>query len=291
MKYLCMVLLLCSVWTDAADRLMTEDEFTTDIAQLLKSKNSNVEITVVGSLKIETKDDSTNEQAVIVLTNRYQLYKSQTEDIETSRTKIANTFLSINDKSKNAKTQSIIPIIRSVNYIKSVAAAVKINDINPATFPIYYEKVSDDLVKVYMFDSETTTQSVSKKDITSLGIDETISNIAHDNLTKYYQKHGAKLEKVNLDKLGEMYYFIADDTYESSVMTSFDYIESQLPNSEKPWVVFLPSRNVAMIVSTEHPFAVLSVSTYAKRLFKESPYAISPNGYRKSGEEWINIGH
>ncbi len=273
--------------SNSNNNLMTKDEFTAAVIKHLQQENPNIAIEATEQLKIHTKEPYHGWQKMYDLTNLYIDYSSQKKSFDDISMSIKTGYAEALASMNNQQIQNILPVIKSVHYIKETAEQLKFANIDENNFPIYYEKLNDDLIKIYAFDTETTSRPINRKEINDLGIADSIEFTAKQNIFNYYNENNARIEELDLEDNGKIYIFSADDTYEASVITAFDYLEASVLDTKHQWVVFVPARNVVLITSAEYPQAINMAATMAEQTYDGAAYPLSPYGYTRCNEQWV----
>jgi len=152
--------------------------------------------------------------------------------------------------------------------------------------PFFFEKINDDLYLMYVFDSQDSMRFVSRKDVEKYHIKESIRDIASKNLEHHYSKIQAEFSEVDTQGNGNIYLFSADDNYEASIITAFDYLKSIKSEINGAPVVFIPARNRAIIVGSKDTIAIALASKIASQGYDELGYSISPYGYVNINGKW-----
>lgn len=71
---------------------------------------------------------------------------------------------------------------------------------------------------MYVFDSPQGMSFVSSENVKKYKISTNIREIADKNIKQFYQKIGAKFEKLDKNNKGDVYQFFADGNYKASIL-------------------------------------------------------------------------
>ncbi len=272
------------------EELMTKSEFTNNFKKTLQAEMPQMQFSIVSDLHLSAKS-SDKDSIDIFLANHYTRYLSAQATFESicldEINSIKNREMLFTDKS----LESILPVLKPKDYIDTVKAQLKQSNYEKKELPFYYEKLNDDMFIVYVFDLPDSMQFVSPKDIEKYNIEKNIRSIACENLEKYYKTAKAKIDKMDTGGNGDLYVFVADDTYEASLLLANVFLNQQNISLKGDPVVFLPARNTVFFTGSKDEAGLKIASTIAAQGFSELAYAISPYGYVNIKGKWKRFNH
>lgn len=284
-KIVLVLALLLPVCVYAGKPLISKHEFTLEFNRYLEEKVKDSEFSVMGDLHLHASGMEGYELN-IYLDNAYEVYLSGVRDIDL----IFNDQLeSIKNQKKtlsNSDVKSILPVIKPYAYIESSIVQLKEAGYDKDDIPLFYEKLNEDLYLMYVFDSAESMRFVSPKEVEKHGIKDSIRDIASKNIESYYSKIEAQLREIDTKGNGRAYLFFADENYEASILMGVDYLKRLKLEIDGDPVVFIPARNVVLIVGSNDSKAIDMASSIAARGYRELGYAISPFGYKYLDGKW-----
>jgi uncharacterized protein YtpQ (UPF0354 family) len=282
------LMLLMPVCVYAGKTMMTEQEFTLSFVERLKVSIPDSKLKIVSNLRINTKDVNGYELNIF-LDNAYDVYRSGTREFDLI---YDDQLASINNQRavfSNNDVKSILPVLKPRDYIENAKKQLQEAGYDKEEMPFYYEKVNEDIYKMFVFDSQDSMRFVSPDDVKEHGITESISSIASTNMERYYEGLGAKINEVDTKGNGRIWMFSADENYEASILTVFGYLELSMQEDDSDLIVFVPARNIALIVKANDSKAIQAASILAAQWYNELGYAISPYGYINKNGKWLRF--
>lgn len=288
MKILIMLALLMPMYVHADAAQMNERDFTNNILERLKAGIPESEFEIVGELKIIAQSQSGYE-LTLFLDNAYDVYRSGIRDIELVYDDQVATLKSHESALSNNDIRSILPVSKPRAYLDKARQQLEEAGYDKEGLPFYFDKINDDIYQMYVFDSQDSMRFVTPEDVEKYDIGGSISSIASRNMELYYARVGAQLVELDTGGNGQIYHFSADENYESSILASFGYLERIGLDSSEDWVVFVPARNIALVVGAGDSAAVELASRLAFDGYYELGYAISPYGYIKKNRSWVRF--
>lgn len=286
--FILILTLLMPVGVYAGKTLMTEQEFTLGFVERLKVSIPDSKFKIVSNLRIYTKDIDGYELNIF-LDNAYDVYRSGSREFDLI---YDDQLASINHQRaafSNNDVKSILPVLKPRDYIETVKKQLKEAGYNKEGMPFYYEKINEDIYKMFVFDSQDSMRFVSPDDVKKHGISESISGIASTNMERYYESLGAQISEIDTKGNGRVWIFSADENYEASILTVFGYLELSMQGDGSDLIVFVPARNIALIVKANDSKAIQIASNLAMQGYNELGYAISPYGYINKSGKWLRF--
>jgi len=272
----------------AGKPMMTEQEFTLGFIDRLKVSIPDSKFEIVSNLRIHTKDINGYELNIF-LDNAYDVYRSGSREFDLI---YDDQLASINNQRAaflNNDVKSILPVLKPRDYIETAKKQLKEAGYDNEGLPFYYEKLNEDIYKMFVFDSQDSMRFVSQDDVKTHGISDSISDIASTNMERYYKNLGAKFNEIDTKGNGRVWLFSADENYEASILTVFGYLELSMQEDGSDLVVFVPARNIALIVKASDSKAIQVASNLAAQGYNELGYAISPYGYINKSGKWLRF--
>lgn len=283
MRLLLILLLILSGYTGAQENLLNEQVFTQKYVVQLKKEvqQADVKITDELELTVALPDGSLIKTD---LHNAYKMYKTGGDTL----THIFNSHINmIDDNNFDRPLTQIMPVIKSSNYIATVQNKIKELGAELSNLP-FYRKINQDLYEVFVIDSKEKTVILTAQKVQELGIENTITDIAHNNLRNYFSNIDTSFTALSTND-HHIFLFNADNFYESSILVNFDGMtKSTLPNI-KQWIIYPVSRNIAILADKNDNEAVKIATHLAKSGYNEYPYSISPYGYIQKDNRWVRF--
>jgi len=281
------IIMLCVVVTLSvhAYQQLSKHEFTTEFLRQLKTHFPKVTLTIVSDLNIQTQDFNGYKMSVF-LNNAYDSYASGSKTTEQVYADQIKAIKNQQASYSNNDIKSILPVIKPRDYIENTKKQLKDTGYGKEQLPFYVKQLNDDLYQLYVFDTPSSMRFVSQEDVEKLGIENSIQNIAGQNLQQYYQKLGAQIKEVDTNGNGRIYMFVVDENYEASVLAVSDYLKQIMQASAQQFIVFIPARNLVLIVPTKEAKGLSIASNIAEQAYNEMGYSISPYGYININGKW-----
>ncbi|MCO7191231.1 MULTISPECIES: DUF1444 family protein [unclassified Pseudoalteromonas] len=271
----------------STESLLSERAFTENFIKHIKKNGSKRDYEFESELKIRAKDDKSGEH-IIYMGNAYDTYRSGHKTLEQVYTSYSAALNNQLTALKNTEVQTIMPVIKPIDYLEGVKRQLKEAGYEGEALPFFYQQLNEDLIRLFAFDSEDSMRFVSPDDVKRHDIEATISDIAGQNMRRYFESFDTGVQKLDTEGEGDVYVFVADDNYEASVLTVFDHLQSTLNLKGEP-IIFVPARNIVIIADITELAAVQKAHMIALGVYSEYSYTISPHGYVYQGGEWIRI--
>jgi len=269
-----------------AGRILTKSEFTQAFYKKLVAEITDAKFEIKSELTVYSNDLNGN-KITISLDNAYISYSSGEKDLATA---IATQVESIKDmKAASGQTdiETILPVIKPRDYIDAVKQQTKIYDEKDLRFPMYYEKLNNDLYVLFVYDSEKSMRFVTPDDVKKQKLTSKLRKIAASNLITYFKKLPLQYEQLDTKGVGEIYILVADKNYEASTLLINEFIESIPIKGEA--VVFAPARNMVLLAGAADKDGVKLAKVLAQQGYDQLAYPISPYGYINKGGKWVRF--
>lgn len=225
----------------------------------------------------------------VYLDNAYQEYKGGSKTLKQLFSDQIESIKNDNQISKNSNIQTIFPVIKPKDYIDTAKEQLKKTGYVKKNLPFYYEKINSDLLLMYVFDSPQGMSFVSPEKVKEYNISANIRDIADKNIEHFYQKIGAKFEKLDTNNRGDVYQFFADGNYEASILEAIKYIDKSKINIKGDVVVFVPTRDTVLITGSKDKEGIKTAVNMAAYIYENRGYPILPFGYVMEQNRWKRI--
>lgn len=271
---------------------VTSKEFTNKFYDLISKADSEYTYQIESDLKILGKEVNKTDKTekvnhIIYLGNAYSQYLSNPENLDEVLKKRLKNSLNREILTANTEVSSLVPVIKNRNYIAATMEQLKQAGSKATEFPLYFRELNDDLIILFAFDSEEAVRYATPQEIEKLNLGEVAQDIASDNIRGYYDKVGTSIQMLE----GEVpvYIFVADETYEASALLTPERLEPLSDLIEGEMVVFVPARNVLLVVDQSNVSSMMLASSLADHVYSEMPYSISPYPYVYSDGKWTRL--
>lgn len=285
MRKVLVIALLMPLILAADGAVLNKQEFTNAFYEQLKIKMPNTGFEVIGDLQIHTPDIE-GYQLNIFLDNAYDVYSSGMKSMEQVFQDQLTALKNQSESFSNNNIRSIFPVLKPKDYIETARKQLSAAGYDKSELPFYYKKFNNDTYVLYVFDTEQSMRFVTVKDVQELSIQETISSIAKKNIEGYFANIEAVISQVDTGDDGQIFIFSADENYEASVLFATSYLETKLKARIEDFVVFVPARNIVLIVPENDNVGLELATQLATQGFSELGYSISPYGYVYRNGQW-----
>lgn len=274
--------MLLSFVTVGNAETLSKSSFASHFIKQLQADFPEKTFSLVGELQITAKD-ANGEQITTFLTNAYADYLSGRYDFETLYNTHSATFKTLKQQKNNIEIERIFPVIKSNDYLDTVKQQLKAAGLDESKIP-YYDRLNEDLLVFYAFDTAESMRYLLKKDIEQLPNSNKIKPLSSDNLLRYYRDINAEITQLD-DHRANIYFFKADEYYETSLLITPQFWQDKIDFQGKP-VVFIPARGFAMIVDSADEVSLNAAEGIAKNAVQDWGYPISPFGYVLHKGKW-----
>jgi uncharacterized protein YtpQ (UPF0354 family) len=280
--------LVCCIAATALAAGMSERAFTDTFVQQARAALADLEIKVVAPLHLQTKSKD-GAEGTVYLTNAYTQYTSNPEDLQAIiGNHIAGLKMSeqpIDPKSKD----SIFAVIKPADYVTTVAAQSAKAGVN-REISFVVENLNDDLRVLYVLDTESSMQMLTKEGVKQTGVAESaLRSVAVGNLRKYFSDSPVQIERLEYTGTGKSYLVSLDQNYEAAILLIDDYWNRKNFDVAGDIIAFVPARNVVIVTGSEDREGLRIASDVARNAFEELGYSISPHGYRRGTSGWTRF--
>lgn len=287
LKKLLSILLSC-IAASAFAAGLSERAFTDMFVQQAKAALPDIEITIVAPLQLKTKAKD-GSVGTVFLNNAYTKYSADPDGLQ----KIIDDHLASMKFSEIPVTAesggSIFAVIKPADYLANVQAQRAKAGIKEE-ISLIVERLNDDLLVLYVLDSETSMQMLTKEGAQKAGIEQSaLRSVAVKNLQRYFNDKKVQIQKIEQAGKATIYQVTLDENYEASILLIDDYWTKKNFDVAGDIVVFVPARNVVMVTGSEDKEGMRLASIVAQNGYDELGYAISPFGYRKGATGWQRV--
>ncbi|NOK58774.1 MAG: DUF1444 family protein [Chloroflexi bacterium AL-W] len=270
---------------------MNSSEFTNLFHEQAQTELSDITLQVAGDLQLYS-ENAHGYKLSIFLYNAYNSYLSGQKSLEEVVGDEVNAIKNQQDFSENTHIRSIMPVLKSKDYIESTRTQLSKADYDKEELPFFYELLNADIHILYVFDTPESMRFVSPKDMTDLGIDaKNMLNIASNNLIHYFHHINAAIQQLDTKGTGNIFLFNADENYEASGLLMHPLWDKQAIPVEGEFVAFIPARDILLVVGSHDHVGIQIATDLSARGYEERSYAISPFGYIKKGVQWERLEH
>jgi hypothetical protein len=266
----------------AAAAPMSRDAFTQEFVARAKQQVPDVQLEVIGPLQLHSKDVNGLE-VTISLDNAYTQYSADPSTLQTVLTDHITGLLSKPDFSAEKGDASIRAIVKPMDYLAAVTKQLAPG--GPGN-EVIFERLNEDLVMVYVFDSETAMRLVMKKDLEKrkMGKDA-LHAIAVKNLADFFEGH-VSFEPFANTGAAKIYGVTLDRNYEASTLLLAKYWNKQTFDVSGDIVVFVPARDTVLVTGSKDAEGLRIAARVANQAFQEMAYSISPAAYVYRAGKW-----
>jgi len=280
--------LFCCIATAAFAAGMSERAFTYTFIQQARETFPDVEISIVAPLQLKTKSRDGTE-GTIFLSNAYTRYSADPDSLQTVIRSYLDSMKFEDAPVGAGSSGSIFAVVKPADYLATVQAQrAKAGIKQELSFVV--EHLNEDLLVLYVLDTETSMQVLTKDAVKSTGVEEAgLRSVAVKNLRKYFTDKQVQIQRLEQTGTATIYQVLLDENYEASILLIDDYWTKKNFDVTGDIVVFVPARNVVMVTGSEDEEGLRLVSRVAQEGYDELGYAISPFGYRKGAKGWERI--
>lgn len=283
MKKCGVLLMLCCTAYSLASELLTKAAFTEQYIAVARQAYPNVTFTITGELSVSVKHKEGGE-GTTYLDNAYLNYTGAPENLDeilTQYTASLDTLLQSENQPKSIAT--IFPVIKDNLYLQEVTAILKAQQDNNNDTNLYYEPLNDQLVVMYAFDTPTSLQFVTTKDVHELKINtRELREIAKANLQ----------QAVPLTIEGDpswLSMLVADGSYEASFILFDDIWTRDYFPVKGDIVIFVPSRDLVLITGSEDLQGLARIHQIINDPQNTFPHMVSEQGFIRKNNRWERL--
>jgi uncharacterized protein YtpQ (UPF0354 family) len=287
-KQLFVVLLLSSVFIfsfsipAAANDPMTKKQFAQEALKYVRKSHPDSSYELKNDLSIASTKPDGSSGFTFYLDNAYAIYLNEPNKIED----VLSKFLAPYDVNRfdqsdlEKKLASIMPVLKSNNYINGVKAMMQQKDPD-AKFPFFYESQNNGLNLLYAFDTEQSMQFLSNQSIDELGVtDEQLKSRALENLM---------LAIPELRISGDtsfVSYLIADENYESSLLLIDQLWTKETFPVKGDIIVFALNRATVLITGSKDQKGIEAITNIVNVPDSQVSHALATTFHIRKDNKW-----
>lgn len=245
--------------------LLTPDEFTQEVAGLLRKKRPDIAVEIVGDLEIKIGPSFRS-----FLNNAYDLYRSH----PSAKKHIIGDFMAtgleaIDRSGQQVKRERIVPVIKDPAWIEETQLALAQRGKDDVPLPVH-EAYNAQLLICYAEDSERGIRYLQDKDLEEAEIArEGLRELAVANLKQLLP--GVKCEGVE-----GLYMITADGTYEASLILFDEIWNDGKLEVMGELVVAVPCRDLLLVTGTGNAAGMAKLREIAAETVQNgAPYRLT----------------
>lgn len=270
---------LRSLFGGGSDPLLTPDEFTRDVAALLRKKRPDLEVEIVGEMEIKIGGSFRS-----FLNNAYDLYRRDPAGKKQIINDVLATGLEAIERSgQQVKREQIVPVIKDRAWLEESRMAMAERGGEAIPDPVH-EEYNPELLICYAEDSERGIRYLQDKDLEEAGIArEGLRELAVANLNRL-------LATVKCQGVEGLYMMTADGTYEASLIL-FDEIWSDGKlQVQGETVVAIPCRDLLLVTGSENAEGLAKLAEIAAETVEnDAPYRLTSTLFVHRGGKFVAL--
>jgi len=185
--------------------------------------------------------------------------------------------MSLYEDTKPIQKNRIVPVIKPNDYLEILQAQNKNNE---EAQNAIYEQYNEDLIIVYMQDTEYSLSSINMESFEKLGIEK-------DKLLDFSIKNLKEiLPEIQGGRENGSYYILAGGTFEASLilLETLWTKENFIVNGD--FVIAIPCRDLLAITGSNDMAGIENLKSFAEKMYREGDHHISPFLYIWNGEKF-----
>lgn len=269
------ILLMVSTFTLSAD-IISEERFTQIYVEHVEKGRSDVEGTITAPLKVIFRHSDGSDSEVF-LDNAYLQYSAEPSTLNEIIDIYVESFFQGYINIDLTRTQTnLLPVVKSNSYLEEVRG---MSGAGAKDFEPLFERLNDELIIMFVFDSPKSMSLASHDDIDSLGIQvEELRDIAINNLR-------SKLPDITRQGSQSLFMLAAGGSYEASLLLLDEIWNPDNFGLKGEIVVFLPARDVLLVTSSESMQGIQQAKQIVDS--NEWSYFISGDAFIRKNENWV----
>jgi uncharacterized protein YtpQ (UPF0354 family) len=279
-----LLIVLCLLAASAASAApLSEAEFTREFVARASAQLKDRKFDIVGPLQVHTQKADGEGEMTINLDNAYARYKSDPAALD----RVVADHISVTrappEAADAASDASIMAVLKPTDYLVAVgqqlAGGGSGND-------LIFKRLNDDLVMVYVFDTENSMRLVMKKDLEKRKMNaDTLHALAVKNLAAFFDTR-VQIERFDNTGDARLYGVALDQNYEASTLLLEKYWNKQTFDVRGDIVVFVPARDTVLVTGSQDKEGLRIAARVAEKAYQELAYTISPLGYVYRAGKW-----
>ncbi|MEL7537937.1 MAG: DUF1444 family protein [Pseudomonadota bacterium] len=270
--------LVLAVSSALAAPTMSEAAFTDAYVAKLKGKNPDIEVTVDEPLLLSAKQGEQEQQ--IMLGNAYELYLNDPDALKDILNRYIDSAVeSMSTIDATLTADNVMPVVKDDRWLPEIQALLRERG-NDESLDYYFEPLTDGLVVFYVLDTPSNIRYVSRGDLAASGIGfDDLREVAVGNLDSLMEQLEAMA--------GEGFYALfLDGNYDASLLLVDAIWNSGSFDVAGDLVVAVPARDILLITGSDEDSGLEMLVEFADKSYDESPYRLTRNFYRRSGNSW-----
>jgi uncharacterized protein YtpQ (UPF0354 family) len=262
---------------------LSEDEFTREFVARASAELKDRKFDILGPLQVHTQNVDGSGEMTINLDNAYTRY---TSDPATLDRVIANHISSTREappEADAASDSSIMAVVKPIDYL--LAVKKQLTGGGPGN-DLVFERLNEDLVVVFVFDTENSMRLVMKKDLEQRKMSTaTLHALAVKNLAAFFATR-VRIERLKNTGDARLYGVGLDENYEASALLLEKYWTRETFDVRGDIVVFVPARDSVLVTGSQDKEGLRLAARVAEKAYQEMAYSISPLGYVRRDGKW-----
>ena len=255
------------------NKIMNEREFTEYYLKILQERLPDIDFVVLEDLEISSKQDEIKH----FLDNAYRTYKLDPKSKEETVIMYVNALMNLYEDSKAIHKNSIVPIIKPKDYLEIIQ---ELNKNKEEVQSNLYEEYNEDLIIVYMQDSEYSLTSIDIEDFDKLDLSkDTLLDFSIKNLKEI-------LPDIQVGGENGSYYILAGGNFEASLILFETIWTKENFNVNGDFVIAIPCRDLLAITGSKDMEGIQELKSFAEKMYNEGDHNISPFLYKWNGKRF-----
>ena len=257
----------------SGNKILSEKEFTKYYLKVLQQQLPDIDFVISGELEISSKQDEKKH----FLENAYRAYKLDPKSKEETVLLYVNALMSLYEDTKPIQKNRIVPVIKPNDYLEILQA---LNNNNDEAQNAIYEQYNEDLIIVYMQDTEYSLSSINMESFEKLGIEkDTLLDFSIKNLKEI-------LPEIQGGGENGSYYILAGGTFETSLILLETFWTKENFNVDGDFVIAIPCRDLLAITGSNDMAGIENLKSFAEKMYREGDHNISPFLYKWNGKKF-----
>lgn len=239
--------------------------------------------TMDSTLKIARPDPLTvvvNDCVTCRLDSAYSLYLQAPEDMNELIVQRASLVLDMLDESEEdaVDLQRVLPVVRSAEFADALRKEAQSPE---ERLSVYTEALNQDLVVMYVLDSETSYRFLGLHDVTELGLQPgELRKKAVQNLVE-------AILPADKDDHGKFFALIAGGNFETGLLLVDGLWDELAGEVDGDVVVAIPNRDDLLVTGREDEAGVDALRQHAQELYRDGSYPVSEKLFLRMGDKWV----
>lgn len=260
-----------------APRVLSEREFTEVYRDSLLRRYPEATFVITANLAID--GNYKGKSAKHFLDNAYKDYKMRPDSIVSVIQHFMASSSYVYHLDDEVEAIHIIPVIKPAGYLTDVLRQMGAN-VKKEDLSVVYDEYNDQLIVMYMVDSETSLRSLTKTDLSKLGISkDTLLNMAVRNLR-------AVLPEVKLLGDSDTYMITAGGNFEVSLILFPKIWTKENLKVNGDFVIAIPNRDLLLVTGSKNSKGISKLKELIANSYTNGNYPISDRLFRWNGKKF-----